>query len=183
MHDEPYSSRPVELATFVAILALNDYDSAVNFAKRGLISNSENFLLRNNLSVALAETGPLQKARSEFTKVNPSGLDDFLRTGWLATQGLLAFRGSNDEEGRSFYRAAVDLARTQADRILRIMALIHWAREERKIGEYRIADELAGDAIEAAKDLHSPIVKLVLSWYENVEGHDENVILGRSHLD
>ena len=182
LDDEPYSSRPVELGTFVAILAFNDYNCAVSLARRGLISNSESFLLRNNLSLALAELGQLQEARSEFTRVDSSGLDDFLRTGWMATQGLLAFRGNNDEEGRSSYSAAVDLARRQAEGILEIMALIHWAREERRIGKYQIADELAEYAFEAAKGLSSPIVELVFLWYDNVKHHDENVIAERSQL-
>ena len=86
------------------------------------------------------------------------------------------------KRGRSFYHAAVDLARTQSDSILEVMALIHWAREERRIGEYQIANELAADAYEVAKGSLSPIVELVLSWYDNVKRHDGNVIAERSHL-
>ena len=93
LDDEPYSSRPVELATFVAGLAFDDYNSAVKLARRGLISSPDNFLLRNNLSVALAESDQLQKARSEFTKVKLTGLDAFLRTSLLANSGLAGFQG------------------------------------------------------------------------------------------
>ena len=130
LQDEPFSSRPASLGSFMAMVAFEDYERAISFTQRGLLSNPRDFLLRNNLVVATAETGNLDAAAIEFRRIDSRSLEDKEKVTWTATNGLLSFREGEYEKGRECYRNAADLARRQLDRRLEPMVLTHWAREE-----------------------------------------------------
>ena len=175
LEDEPFSSRPVELGTFTYIAALEDYGSAIDLARRGLVSNPDSYLLKNNLSVALAETGELEAAKNEFRQIKASSLSGWQKTGWLATQGLFAFREDCHTVGRDFYERSVASAREQSDKVRESMVLIHWAREELKAGDHASADQTAEQAVQILGGQYPPIIKVAMSRYEKMRYH------GRAH--
>ena len=175
LEDEPFSSRPVELGTFVHIAAFEDYESAISLARRGLVSNPDNYLLRNNLSVALAETGDIASAKEELKLVNTASLSDWQETTWLAARGLFAFREGSLIAGRDFYERSATLAHGQSDHIRESMVLIHWAREELKVGEVTIADQIVSQAVDILGVQPPPIAKVTMSRYERLRQQDQDI--------
>ena len=173
--DEPFASRPLEIGTFAAILGSEDYQAAIAFARRGLISNPKSFPLRNNLVVALAEAGCIDEAKREYEAVMQSNVDSREQIYWLATGGLLAFKGDDEEVGRKRYENAVAHARKQRDRLAEALALGHWAYEEFRAGKVLQADkraEQAAQVLEVSMGLSS-IKKIVLSKYERLKSRAE----------
>ena len=164
----------MELGTFILVVGSEDYEKAINFAKRGLMSNPGNFLLRNNLSVALAEFGKVDEAKGVYQTIRPSILNVWEETCWLATKGLIAFRERCYDEGRMLYDRAVTLGETQSDRELEAMVLVHWAREELRAGEYQRAGEIAERAVQASKGLSGASVKMALLRFHNLRDGDKD---------
>src|SRR5439155_16681610 len=112
--DEPFSSRPAALGSYLAGVAEQDHRLSEEFARRGLRANPADGLLRNNLVVALANQGQVEEAASEFNQI--SDAPEELRTTLIATEGLLQFRKGNLEEGRRRYREAIERAERDGER-------------------------------------------------------------------
>ena len=171
--DEPFSSRPVELSTVISIIGLEDYNYAAEVARRGLVSNPAHFVLRNNLSVALAEGGRIEEAITEFGKNKKLTLDDWQKTTSLATKGLLAFRDRKYKEGRFLYREAANVARRNADVDSEAMVLIHWAREEFMAHDFTWSDRIAKQANKAAGIQPGPVLELARSRFRNLKARND----------
>ncbi len=175
LDDEPFSSRPVELSTFISVVGFEDYENAISIARRGLMSNPSNFALRNNLTVALAESGRIDEARDPGCTIRPSSLSAWEETCWLATNGLLAFRERHHDQGRMSYEQAVASARVHSGKGPEAMVLIHWAREEFRAGEYTKADEIARQATQASTGISAPGVKMALARLNRVRNGGKDV--------
>lgn len=163
LEDEPFSSRPVEIGTFISISALEDYDRAVKLAKWGLRCNHDHFLLLNNLTVAYAEMGDIDEAKRTHQTTKVGTLNIWELTCWLATKGMLAFREGYLDEGRQLYEQALVSAGVQRLKEVEAMVLIHWAREEYKAGELSEGDKMAAKATQASRGLSSSDVKIAQS--------------------
>jgi tetratricopeptide (TPR) repeat protein len=124
--DEPYSSRPALLGSYVASIASEDYGLAESFASRGLMANPDEPILHNNLVYAIANQGRLEEAQRIFDAI-PEVEDDTTRTVLLATAGLLSFRRGQPQEGRLRYLQAIERA-LQPE--VRALAALNLAREE-----------------------------------------------------
>ena len=167
--DEPFSSRPMVLGTFVAIAGLEDYGAAVRLAEKGLMSNPGHFLLRNNLVVGLVEAGNVAQARNEYAQIRSSSLLRWERACWLATEGLLAFGENRHSHGRSLYCRAVACSQDESNKRSEAMALIHWAREELKAGYRERADELASQADRVADGISDTGIKIAIGRYHKLQ--------------
>jgi tetratricopeptide (TPR) repeat protein len=128
LNDEPFSSRPADLGSFVATVALEDYASGKELSRRGLIANPTDPILLNNLVFALASENRVDEALTEYQKIDQTRLDVKDKIPWLATGGLVAFRQGFLEKGRNLYRQAIDL--TTDDTFRRALATTYLAREE-----------------------------------------------------
>jgi Flp pilus assembly protein TadD len=128
VRDEPFSSRAAIQATFLATTMNSDYRYAIDCARQVAIADSRDTMLRNNLVVALAYAGRIDEAMVELSKL-PTGDDSNEKCTFLATHGLVAYRGGSFEEGRRLYRDAFDLA----PKDLKIRVAAHWAREEARL--------------------------------------------------
>ena len=168
LQDEPFSARPIELATFITIVDLEDYDYAITLANRGLLSNPNNFSLRNNLSVALAESGKVEEAKGVHDMVVVGSLEPWEQITYLATEGLIAFREDGHDAGRTYYDSAVTLAISQSNKKSEAMALIHWACEELKAGESEKAEELVRRSDKASQEISSTEVRMARSKFERL---------------
>lgn len=106
-NDEPFSSRPARMATFVGAVLLEDYDASARLAHDALRASPKEQALRNNLVFALASAGRLEEAIEEAGLADESKMEAPLPWVWQATRGLLAFRAGYPDVGRSLYRATI----------------------------------------------------------------------------
>jgi len=124
--DEPYSSRPAVLGSFIGISILYDAAFAEAFARAGLVSEPDNGILKNNMVVSLAYADKLDEALELYLSV-PSPLpDDLAPYIYLATGGLLMFRTGDISNGRKFYESAQD----KAPKNRKLDVMLFRAREE-----------------------------------------------------
>ena len=124
--DEPYSSRPAIIGSFIGATLTEDYQFGAACAEVGLQADPTSRTLRNNLVVTLAYLGEMQKAWHHFGLVRRSFDSDYPEYVFEATQGLLLFRMRDDRGGRHHYGRAMDLAPDP----VRARVLTHWLREE-----------------------------------------------------
>lgn len=151
LQDEPFSSRPAVLGSFIAAVALGDYKKAKDLCELGRLANPHHPVLINNLAVALANLGDLQLAQEAFAKIPDSIRNDPEHQVLLATEGLLAFRAGELDRGRHLYNRSIELS--QDDRVLQALAFFHLALEESHHDETRASAALAAgeDAYQGLK--------------------------------
>lgn len=128
---EPTSSRPMSHGSYVSALAFLDGQMTLKFAERGLEIDPDSAVFMNNKAVGLARMMRLDEAAETLQgalvkKTKSRGQHIF----FLATMGLIFFRGGDPESGRQFYERAIELARPPIDPSLQSLALWHLAREE-----------------------------------------------------
>jgi len=128
--DEPFSSRPAELGSYVAAEAIEDYRLCEKLARRGLEANPSHQMLLNNLVYALANQKKLDDAEKIFRKIPRPADNTATECTLLATEGLLRFRRGNIEAGRLLYMNAMKLAKQDNLQVVRAAAAVHLAREE-----------------------------------------------------
>jgi len=124
--DEPFSSRPASLGSYLGITLLGDYDFALECADIGLMAEPEDSTLLNNKAVALAYNGEISDAITTFNSISSIGGPSHPQYVHTATAGLLNFRAGFVDEGREHYRRARDLAPAKS----KGRVLLHWAGEE-----------------------------------------------------
>lgn len=128
--DEPFSTRPVALGTYVASVGLEDYSAAIRIARAGLAANPLDQRIRNSLIYALTMAGALEEAVKEFAEINFLKANNVARICLLATGGLLQYRRGNASEGRHAYEKAIDAAKAENLTQLATIARAYLAREE-----------------------------------------------------
>jgi hypothetical protein len=157
--DEPFSSRPAALGSYLAAVAEQDYRLSEEFARRGLRANPGDPLLMNNLAVALANQGHIEEAASELCAIQDP--PEELTTTLIATHGLLEFRRGNAVRGRELYLQAIEDARRQGHRRTVALAALHLAREEVLVGTPTAAETIR-IAMKACEELdHADVLHLL----------------------
>jgi hypothetical protein len=68
LRDQPFSASPAVHASYVASVALEDYEEGVRIANSGLLANPNDPTLLNNLSYSLANFGRLQEAEAALSR-------------------------------------------------------------------------------------------------------------------
>lgn len=127
--DEPFSSRPAITGSYLASVALGDFDRAAKFARDGLRANPRSGILHNNLAVSLLMLGKIEESFAAFkTAIEELGADIGRETS-LATRGLLSFRYGDIEQGKVLYEEAIRLARGNGDRRTAALAACHLLQE------------------------------------------------------
>jgi hypothetical protein len=152
--DQPFSSRPAILGSYIASTGLEDYEEAARIAESGLRSNWTDATLRNNLAFAHARAGKITEASQVLSHIKDSMIDARSRICLTATRGLIAFRSGNLLAGRELYRDAIELAAGAP--LLRSIAKIYFAIEEISVGS-ETAQVLRAEAIDVASGLPSPL--------------------------
>jgi tetratricopeptide (TPR) repeat protein len=149
LYDEPFSSRPAQMGSYIASVAEEDFRLAETFARAGLQANPDDPMLVNNLVFALANEGRLDEASELFAEISRPGSTRSLEGTLLATEGLLRFRTGELKAGRELY---VEAVRHFEDQRLRALAALHLAREEmlsgsgEAAGMLKFAEATSGDA-------------------------------------
>jgi len=148
LHDQPFSTVPAVLATYLASTSLEDHKHAVELARTGLRANPRDPFLLNNLAFGLANLGNLNEARISLSRILPDPDEKSVEICRIATLGLIEFRAGNSELGRRLYRDAIDSAEAAKMKRLTARARIFYALEEARIGSPVAAQALSvGDTI------------------------------------
>jgi tetratricopeptide (TPR) repeat protein len=167
---EPFSSRPSELASYMASTVVGDADKCVEYAKRGLRANPGSSVLWNNLAVGLAEGGLVDEAVNCLRRAAANdAVGDFSIT-LEATRGLIAYRSGRSEEGRRHYDNAIAKTRKNSD--LSRMAALHLLREELRCG--RAPAELIDIAKAATKVDDVVVAEMAKRVLQNVEEQSQS---------
>ena len=127
--DEPFSSRPAIFGSYIAAVGMEDFPLSEEFARKGLQTNPDDLLLKNNLAFALASQDFVEKAFEVLVTANGSGKSMNVHITLLATRGLVNFRATNLEKGKILYEEAIDLAKKNNLIDIMASASINYARE------------------------------------------------------
>lgn len=127
LDDEPFSKAPPLHGSCVA-LVMNEPISSEQFSRIGLLANSTDTMLLNNLAVSLAHQGCVVEARIAFSNIRASNpLEHVIFT---ATDGLIHFRMGNFDAARRLYQRAVTLAEDNRLDEQRARAMVYYLLEE-----------------------------------------------------
>ena len=140
--DEPFSSAPSAIGSYVAAALLEDFQTSLDFCDLGLQSNPEDLDVKNNKVVALAQLGRLDEAISLYQSIGRVESDSDNAAVITATGGLLAFRSGDISAGRRLYQAASELASKRKNGRIKAMAAIYLAREELQAGTEEVQHSL-----------------------------------------
>lgn len=180
LNDEPYSTRPALLGSFVAAIAKQDHKLCESIVRKSLEANPNDIHLLNNLVVALANQGNLIDAEINLTKIYSLNIEDEDDTTLNATKGLLMFRKGHIEAGRNLYQDAIVKASKNNWIDHAVLLLLHLTREE-IIAKTNDADELIKMAEEKSKLSNQPETKImlenVLSLYKNINKNNRDSIV------
>jgi len=128
-HDQPFSVRPVIHGTYLTASIIEDYAECQRIAALGLKANPLEFGLLNNLSVALARSGELERAVENFRKIKISKLGDYQKITYLATAGMINYRLGHYDLGEQYYLQSIAGAKKVRDKKAEIRAQIFHCRE------------------------------------------------------
>lgn len=104
--DQPFSSDPVNHASYLASAIIDDNDLSVKICDFGLRSNPKEFTLLNNKAYSLAVEKHVEEAEKTFNQINISELKDEEKISYIATKGLLYYANGDHETGNSLYAQA-----------------------------------------------------------------------------
>lgn len=134
LRDQPFSSNAALFSSFVASTFKQDFVLAEKIVRLGLQSSPNNWMLKNNLVVSLAEQNRVESAQSEFGSIPVPAEKSVEFPTWLATNGLLKYRSGDLSGGRSLYEKSYALLKEQRDRPLQVVAAIYQSAEESRLG-------------------------------------------------
>jgi tetratricopeptide (TPR) repeat protein len=153
--DQPFSSRPATLGSYVASVAIGDDQLSARFAEHGVTANPQDFTLRNNLAVSYARLGRINEAAQLLERVESQNLKPVDQLVFIATHGLLHFRSGFPTEGRVLYDEAIRRAELLHETKRAALARILLAMEELRVGS-REGEALKARALEEGKKLDEP---------------------------
>lgn len=130
--DQPFSTRPISLASYIAALIEKD-ELAETLAMDGLKTNPENSILLNNLAISLARQGKLAESRYYLARL-PVPDNDRDRIIHTATKGLINYREGRILQGAEEYAKAYKMAKNIGNNELLLKGLIYEKRERINAG-------------------------------------------------
>lgn len=159
--DEPYSSRPAVLGSFVAAVGLEDHARAIELATIGLQANPNELALINNLAFSSASLGQFDVAEHHLEHLRsmpPTPQGNVLS---LATTGLLRFRQGRLDEGNALYLAAITQAGETKQSLLGATATAFYVLEVTRAG-LEVPPDMMAAAEVISKQLAVPGLSTVL---------------------
>jgi tetratricopeptide (TPR) repeat protein len=117
LFDQPFSREPALFGSYHAAKSQR-FEESAEFARRGLIANPDEPILRNNLAFAQARMGDVEDAARTLAQIDRAKLDEDTSATVTATEGLVAFRSGRAEEGRKLYLDAIQRTRRAANKAL-----------------------------------------------------------------
>lgn len=158
LEDEPFSSRPAVLGSFICAVALEDFITSELMCRKGLQANPRHDLLTNNLVVSLACLGRIEEAQATLSALASGVPDGETNITLTATRGLVAFRAGRVNEGRLFYDIAI--ARIQSNQRLKALAMLHYALEELRV-DLKRGQVIGSEAEKSAIGVDDPAIQIL----------------------
>ena len=149
---QPFSSRPAVAGSYIAGVALEDYEVSAKIAKMGLLSSPHEPLLINNLAFALASLGRINDARRALCCLKDFDISKREQNVLTATRALIEYRSNNTEEGRKLYDSAISGFKQLKDFRSEIIARFYRLKEELMIKPNQGEEQLE-DLLKEAKQL------------------------------
>ena len=133
-NDEPYSTRPILTASYIAGVFLDNKKLGIQLLKEGLKINDNDVRLSNNLVYFLALNDEVEEA----TKIFQDNLSSVVRSKGInvdtitvvGTAGLLLYRTGYPMEGKQYYQRAIELCKKEDNDYLLAIAMCNFVREE-----------------------------------------------------
>ena len=142
--DEPFATRSARFGSYAALVVVEDFQGALEFADFGLATKPRDSLLLNNKAVALALMDRPSDAAKLLAQIETIGSRDSRQTPvHLATTGLVQFRLGEPESGRKWYERAREETRRSKNLREEVWALLFQAREETRFDMQRAHDLLS----------------------------------------
>lgn len=164
--EEPYSASPYVLGCHIAD-CLEELDTAVDFALRGLSANPNHFMLTNNLCYTLTKQNELDKAKERLMSLS-SNLTENEMLFYNATSGLYEFKKGNVEIGRKLYNRSFKRCKEIGDQRLLSRAVLNLALAETE-GRTENHVAIADSALKASKPhADDPVVYLLRKKLQNL---------------
>src|SRR5258708_6569067 len=151
LQDQPFSSRPAAVASYLLSVIFQDYSQAEAILRSSLVSSPNDPVLLNNLAFALLGQNKMDDAENALVTA-VSGHHDSASITLLGTWGLLMFRRGEYEEGRTLYLRAIDRARIMAQPKYEAMGMLYLAQEEIR-ASLPTSGETLGKAEKLARNL------------------------------
>jgi tetratricopeptide (TPR) repeat protein len=130
LRDEPFSTHPAVLGSYVASIGLGDHKQALSILDAAFVANAEHWLILNNRAYALLNLGRLEQAEEAIGHIDRGKLTERDRGVVRATEGALLFRRGRYAEGRTAYVESIKaFTGTEGNRV-RALAALCWAQEE-----------------------------------------------------
>lgn len=129
--DQPFSRRAANFNSYLLCGILEHFEKAIEVGKFSLRSNPDSFLLNNNIAFSYAQLNDVKNAKLFLKRMRKLSFHHpNEKIVLLATEGMIKYREKKTEEGRILYRAAIQEADKQKDKITKALALLNFAREE-----------------------------------------------------
>lgn len=159
--DTPYSKRPIQLASHIAISITDNQKEAVKIINAGLTSHPNDPELLNNLAYSLALSNKIEDAEKSLNKIIiNSNLTEKNKVCITATKGLVQYRKGFVEKGRNLYLKAIKEAKDNKFEYLHSLAVVNFVREEISIDKSRGTELLKMIDNLPVKDKHIEINKI-----------------------
>jgi tetratricopeptide (TPR) repeat protein len=171
LRDQPFSSRPAAMLSYIYSEIFDDYSSAERILRRSLKSNPHDRVLKNNLAFVAICLGNLAEAEEILSDVDPKAVNDEASVTLIATLGLLAFRKGEHEGGVHLYRDAITRAHQKRLARYEALAAIHLAREA-VLAELPDREHLIREAVDVAGKTPDADISFVLGKLEALQNDD-----------
>lgn len=171
--DQPFSRAPGIDGSFISAVALDNFQLAKQFAQIGLVANPNDFLLLNNLAVALINLNDFDAARKYLSQINLSKVNDanseIANITKLATTGLLHYRIGNTKKGRQLYIDARSLAKKLPEQLSFLTARATAAHALEESPHYHNYHQLIDEAVQLLERQSDPACELLLTKLKKVK--------------
>ncbi|MBU1702310.1 MAG: hypothetical protein KJ970_09695 [Candidatus Eisenbacteria bacterium] len=130
---QPFASRPVILASYIAAVCLQDDEEALAILERAEATAPDSFLIKNNHAFSLASLNRVADAAKVQQSIDQASLRARERSTFAATRGLIEFRKGDLQEGRRLYAKAISDLKNVGDYRGATIATLFLAREELRV--------------------------------------------------
>ena len=169
LKDEPYSTRSALFGSWIASMAIADYDEAERLVVAARLANPEDPRLLAQLFYCQASRGEVGAAESILPRLETAIENDESDRGreeWEvmlhADRGLLAFRQGHVAEGRRLYGEAMRVAKSTNLREAHALALLNYVREEARSNPMAAIDY---GELRKAVDVFPPATRRIAAYF------------------
>jgi tetratricopeptide (TPR) repeat protein len=132
LDDQPFSSRPAVLGSYVASVWSQDHLEGVRLARAGLRANPDDPMLVNNLAYSLANLGRLDEAAKVLEQMRNRSRRVEVEVMRLSTGGMIEYRRGRPDAGRALYLQGLEKANGPGLERLLARACSFMAMEEKR---------------------------------------------------